>query len=146
MKDYLPTRFDMPIRFICIALLSTFLFSGCGDSDDITANSSSFSFIQLNTCDIGSGDLATRFNFRVNYDAALDVQISKVLFDIEWSSGDSDSAETSSIDDLATSVEYSWCYRFGSEDWVEITHRLVTSNGTESNESVVRIDKPDGAN
>ncbi|MEM9547467.1 MAG: hypothetical protein AAGA77_15920, partial [Bacteroidota bacterium] len=89
---------------------------------------------------------ATRFTFNIDYETPDEIEISKIEFDLEWSGGDSDEAETSSFTNMGTHIEYSWCYRFGDEEWVEITHRLVTANDTKSNPSVVRIDKPDGAN
>jgi len=130
--------------FLTVILFSALLMS-CGD-DAITATSSSFTFDELNTCDIGSGSMATRFNFTVGYDASSDIKVSKVLFVINWSSGDTDSGETTNFTDSGGEILYSWCYRYGSEEWVEIVHTLETEDGMVSNSSSVQINKPDGAN
>ena len=118
------------LRTLAIALFCSVLFCSCG-GDEVTTTNSSATFDELNTCDIGSGDNATRFTFTVNYDSESDSPVSKVLFDINWSSGDTDNAETSNFTDSGSSITYSWCYRFGSEEWVEISHRLETEDGTE---------------
>ena len=134
------------LRIFSLLALCICLFVSCGGDDDVTANTSTVTFDELNMCDIGSGLMATRFNFRIDYETAEGIEVSKIEFELEWTSGDSDEAETSSFVDMGTHVEYSWCYRFGSEDWVEITHTLVASDGSKSNTSVVRINKPEGAN
>ena len=131
----------IPLFFVAV------VFNSCGDDDSfVNAQTSSFTFDELNMCDIGGTVTATRFTFTIDYDASEGTEIEEVRFDIDWSSGDSDDADTGSLTDTGSSVEYSWCYRFGSEEWVRITHTLVTADGKESNTSVVQIDKPSGAN
>ena len=146
-----PTLMKTQLKFtffnaIIVALFVSTVFISCGDDDPITLGDSSATFTELNTCDIGSGSLATRFSFTIPYETSGDVTISKVLFDINWSSGDTDNSQTTNFNDTGSRIEYNWCYRYGSEDWVEITHRLELSDGTTSNSSTVTIDKPDGAN
>ncbi len=144
----LPTNITLLLRNLIIAIIFSSLIVSCGDDSDsfITAQASSFTFNELNTCDIGGTTLATSFDFTIAYDASENTKIAKVLFDLEWSNGDSESSETTDFSDLGTRIEYDWCYRFGNDDWVEITHRIVTENDLTSNTSVIMVTRPEGAN
>lgn len=74
------------------------------------------------------------------------MEIDKIIFDLKWSDGDVGNGVKTSFNDMGQSIEYDWCYKFGTEEWVEITHRLVTKQGTISNPSIIRINKPEGPN
>lgn len=145
IQNTLPINITL-LKTLVVAIFFTTVFTSCGDDDPITIKDSSATFTDLNTCDIGSGALATRFSFTIPYDKAEDVTISKILFEINWSNGDTDNSETTNFNDTGSQIEYTWCYRFGSDDWVEIVHTLELSDGTVSNSSAVTINKPDGAN
>ncbi|MGI9542159.1 MAG: hypothetical protein ACR2MX_02810 [Cyclobacteriaceae bacterium] len=131
-----------------ICLLALFTFS-CSDDEptiSITTQASTVSFGDLNTCDIGSGDMATLFEFTIPYQASSAIEIEKVITDWKWSNGDQGTNEETNLNNNGASVVYDWCWRFGTLDWVELSARLVTKQGVTSNSSVVRLNKPDGAN
>lgn len=137
------------LRTIVVACLFSLLFISCGDDESdnfITAKSTTFIFNELNTCDIGSGLPATSFDFNIDYDASDNIEITNILFDLKWSGGDTESTETNEFTDTGMRIEYDWCYRFGNDDWVEITQRLETKNDITSNTSVIKVNRPDGAN
>ena len=135
------------LRVIFVATFFSAILISCGDDSEefITAKTSTFSFDVLNTCDIGSGALATSFDFVIEFEASDNIEVSKILFDLKWSNGDTESTETTEFSATSTRVEYDWCYRFGG-DWVEITHRIETKNDITSNESVIKVNRPVGAN
>lgn len=150
MKTYQDSYFKISntVKIMAIAIFFSTLFISCGDDSEnfITAKTSSVTFDDLNTCDIGSGLPATSFDFIIDYDASDNIEITKILFELTWTSGESESVETTDFTDTGAQIEYDWCYRFGSDDWVEISHRLETKNDKKSNSSLVRVNKPDGAN
>lgn len=138
------------IAFIAAVLCFTVLL-GCSRDEGsvdifITAKVSTSSFEELNTCDINSCCLATEFDFKITYEASPGIEISKIIFDIKWPDGDLNSSEEITLTDNGTNVTYDWCYKFGISEWAEITHRLVTKQGITSNSSMVRLNKPEGAN
>ena len=136
------------LKIVVVTTFFSTLFISCGDDNEdfITANATTFTFNELNTCNIGSGLPATSFDFVIDYEASENIEITKITFDLDWSNGDSESTETTEFNDLGTRIEYDWCYRFGGDDWVEITQRIVTNNDLTSNSSVIRVNRPDGAN
>ena len=139
------------LRNLFTVLLCTTLCFNCSEDDDgpdlfIIAMTSTSSFDDLNTCHIDSGALATMFDFTIPYEASDGIAINKVVFDIEWSNGDTGSAESNEFINTGTDVLYNWCYRFATDEWVEITHRLETEQGITSNPSVIRVFKPQSAN
>ena len=133
-------------------LLLLLALMGCSKSDDgeekasIDVKITTSSFDTINMCDIGSGNNGTLFVFTISYTKLSVSEVDKVLFDVEWSNGDKDSAVETNFTDNGTSVVYDWCYRFGSLSWVEINQRLVSKDGTISNISKVRVNKPSSAN
>lgn len=141
-------------KVLCISLILLLMGTvlGCSKDDGgsdffITAKASTSSFEQLNTCDISSCCLATEFDFNVVYEASSGIEIDKIIFDLKWSDGDTETGVKEAVfSDSGTSVVYNWCYKFGDDDWVEITHRLISKQGITSNTSVVRLNKPEGAN
>lgn len=135
---------------LSIAVLALVIL-GCSKDDEmrpLTVTGSDFSFDTLNTCDIGSGDFATLFNFHLELPSAPTIEVGGVEFDLEWSNGN----ETENIleDDLVmtgTTISYDWCFRFGSTDWFELRQTLVDPDGKAlSNEVTLRVNKPAGAN
>lgn len=106
----------------------------------------SVSFTEINTCDINSCCLATRFAFNVGYRSTGGVKVSKVLADLTWSDGEESSNETKSFKDTGSGINYKWCFKFGNADWVQVTNRLVSEDGVTSAPSMVKVNKPEGAN
>lgn len=143
-------------KVLRISLISVLIvvIMGCSKDDNgggsdvfINAKVSTSTFEQLNTCDIGSCCLATDFDFTITYEKSSGIALDKIIFDLKWSDGDTETSVKENVfSDSGTSVVYDWCYKFGNDDWVEITHRLVTKQGIASNTSVVRLNKPSGAN
>ena len=113
----------------------------------ITTKASSSSFEQLNIYDINSCCLATEFDFTIVYQASSGIEIDKIVLDLKWSDGDTETGiQENVLNDFGTSVVYDWCYKFGNDDWVDITHKMVTKQGITSNISVVGLKKPNEAN
>lgn len=150
MKTYREIYYKIAtlLKIMVVTTFVSALFISCGDDSEnfITAKTSSVTFNDLNTCDIGSGLPATSFDFIIDYEASDNIEITKILFDLKWTSGESESTETTEFTDTGMQIEYDWCYRFGTDDWVEITHRLETKNDKKSNSSVVKVNRPAGAN
>lgn len=142
---------DFSLNYKCaVVILLLTALTGCNKNNDessfITAKVSTSMFEELNTCDIGSCCPATRFDFTITYEASSEVEIDNIIFDLKWSDGDLDNSVETIFSDSGTSIKYDWCYKFGIAEWVEITHKLVTKQGTISNSSIVRLHKPEGAN
>ena len=135
---------------LCIILLS---FASCKDDSTSSAmpiveiTDGSYTVIEINDCDIG-GDPATEFLFELIYNASSDIDIDGVEFDDLFSSGQE--IENNFEDDLdvsGNSLSFDWCYRFGSNEWVELTLKILAENEqVESNEYTLRVDRPEGAN
>lgn len=138
---------------VLIIVFSTILILGCDKDDDmrpLSANSGGFTFDSLNTCDIGSGANATVFTFQIELESVpmQELDLDGVEFDLEWSDGDT--SEDIFEDDIIISgstVEYDWCFRFGSTDWFEVKPVIVDSDRNPlSNAVTIRVNKPAGAN
>lgn len=136
---------------LLIIVFSTILILGCDKDDDmrpLSATSGGFTFDALNTCDIGSGAMATAFTFQIELESAPMLELGGVEFDLEWSDGDK--SEDLFDDDfiiLGSTIEYDWCFRFGSTDWFEVRPVIVDSDRNPlSNEVTIRVNKPAGAN
>ena len=136
------------ISVIIFALLMLNCSNDDGTVEDfLSVLPSQVSFTAINTCDIGDACcLATEFDFRIGYEANGDTQVNNIQVSILWSDGDSDTFETDDFNDSGTEVVYDLCYRFGKSEWVEVTHLLVGRTGARSPASIVRVEKPEGAN
>jgi hypothetical protein len=127
------------------------LMLACSKDDEmrpLSASSGGFTFDSLNTCDIGSGSMATLFDFQIELDSVPTLDLGGVEFDLEWSNGDK--SEDIFEDDFIISgstIEYDWCFRFGNTDWFEVKPTIVDPNRNPlSNEVTIRVNKPAGAN
>ena len=108
----------------------------------------SATIVDLNDCSIDSNDPATRYNFMLEYDASSEVSIDGVEFDLNWSNGDeSPNIFANDVNVEANTVDFNWCFRYGSTDWFELDLKILAEDEQiESNEFNLRVDKPNGAN
>ncbi|MEB2778140.1 hypothetical protein SYJ56_22705 [Algoriphagus sp. D3-2-R+10] len=139
----------LSIRSSLVMVLYFMTLSGCSMDESqpfITVKPSTATFDEINTCNINSCCLATRFEFTIGFEASSGTKINKILIDIKWSDGDESARETTDFNNTGSGINYNWCYKFGNEDWVQVTHRLVGDGGITSAPSMVQINKPDGAN
>ena len=139
------------LHVLCIACLSLLMVSCDKDDDDVrplSAKSGSSSFDMLNGCDIGSGPMATEFIFEIELAMAPTMQLGGVEFDVEWADGDvSEDRFEEDIIISGTTIEYDWCFRFGSLDWFEVKATVVDDDRNPlSNEVSIRVNRPAGAN
>ena len=126
------------------------LLAACSKDDKhpLSAASGSSTYDSLNTCAFNSGNPGTLFAFQINLETAPTVTIGAIEFDLEWSNGD----ESKDIyeDDFTingSTVEFDWCFRFGSTDWFEVRPTILDENDkTLSNTIKIRVNKPAGAN
>lgn len=135
---------------ITLLMLAGLMALGCSKDDDsagtLEAMPPEVAFTALNTCDIGGCCLATEFDFTISYESSNGSEINKITVSIQWSDGDTDTFETNDFTDSGTVVTYDWCYRFSESEWVDVTHVLVGKDGSKSNSSMVRVNKPEGGN
>ena len=134
--------------YACVVLF--LLAVSCKDDDvrPLSASSGGSSFDELNMCDIGSGAMATVFDFQIELTAPPTIPLGGVEFDLEWSDGDtSDDIFENDLDISGSTVEFDWCFRFGSTDWFEIKATIVDDDRKPlSNSVTIRVNKPAGAN
>ena len=130
----------------CLVLVSV----SCSDDEptiSVTTQSTTLSFGDLNTCDINDGGkFATLFEFTIPYQAASAIEVEKITTDWQWSSGNSGTNEETNFSNTGTNVVYDWCWRFGEDEWVDLTARIVTKQGVISSPSTLRLNKPVDAN
>lgn len=135
---------------IIVLAIVVVLVLGCSKDDDsagtLEAMPPEVTFTALNTCDIGGCCLATEFDFTISYESSNGSEINKITVSIQWSDGDTDTFETNDFTDSGTVVTYDWCYRFSESEWVDVSHVLVGKDGSKSNSSMVRVNKPEGGN
>ena len=135
---------------IVLGLLMTVFVGSCSKDDDpdaesISASAQTFQVNGLNNCSTAIGTGST-FVLTIPYTAPEDTSISRLLIRTEVSDGSSEEAVNTQFTDENNSIIWATCFHFGSQTWVEYEVRLESSNGSMSNPSVVRINKPDGAN
>lgn len=133
-----------------LAICLTIILISCSDDEPdilVTTQSTTVSFGDLNTCDINDGGkFATLFEFTIPYQASSGIEVEKITTEWQWSTGNSGTNEETNFSNTGTSVVYDWCWRFGEDDWVDLTARIVTKQGVTSSPSTLRLNKPAGAN
>lgn len=137
-------------RTLMLALF-VLAIASCSKDDaepDIRITNGSSSFDVLNDCDIGSGPLATLFTFTLNLAALPAEDIDGIEFDLEWEDGsESQNLFDDNFDIIGNSLEFDWCFRFGSLNWFEIRAKVLADDERqESNEVTIRVNRPSGAN
>ena len=125
------------------------LFFGCSKDNEesngsINASPQTFELNGINNCDTTSGTGST-FVMTIPYTSSDGVVIERLQINTRVSNGDTENSENSQFTDTGSSIVWAVCFRFGPQDWVEYEVRLEGSNGSLSNASNVRINKPNGA-
>jgi len=142
-------------KMLAISVMMVLIMAliGCDKNDDgravssITAQPAAVSFTVLNTCDTGSTfGPGTKFDIKIKYSSANSAKINKLTFETLWSNGKGSKKETTDFSDSGSEIVHKYCYTLGDKDWVEITYHLVSVDGIVSNPSIIRINKPEGAN
>lgn len=117
-----------------------------GPNETISAQTQTFTINGVNNCDLSSGK-GSSFVLTIPYTISDGAIISKLLIKTKVSDGSSEPEKTNTqFTDNGSTVTWASCFRFGSQTWVEYEVRLETANGTKSNASKVRVNKPSGAN
>ena len=126
------------------------LFLSCkkDDARPLNATTGGFSYEVLNDCALSSGSNGTRFDFQIELASAPTIPFDGIEFDVVWADGD---VSNDRYDDdfiiTGSTVEFDWCFRFGSLDWFEVKPTILDADGKAlSNEITIRVDKPAGAN
>ena len=142
------------IHFVAILIVVCLTFSSCKD-DSTSANGAlieitnvTSNVIELNSCEIDQGDLATEFLFDMEVEASPDLDIDGVEFDLTWSNGDeSPNIFTNEFTTGENLVSFDWCFRYGTTEWFELDLKILAENEeVESNEYKIRVNQPNGAN
>ncbi|TAI47196.1 hypothetical protein [Flagellimonas allohymeniacidonis] len=139
-------RTSINIYFLMGILL---LAVGCSKDDDgsessINASSQTFELNGVNNCNTSLGTGST-FVMTIPYSSSDGISIQRLRISTKVSDGGSESSTNSQFTDNGTSIVWASCFRFGTQDWVEYEVRLEGDNGITSNPSIVRINKPTGA-
>ena len=140
------------IQKLMVALMVLGVLTSCSKDDDgdgssssISATASSFSIDGINNCStsIGAG---TRLLFDTPYTTSQGLTVERMLIKTTVSNGESKDDVNTNFTDTDSSIVWSSCFTYGSQDWVEYEVRLEASDGSVSNVSKVRVNKPSGAN
>lgn len=133
-------------------IIAFLILTSCSDDDEVQPTvrivDGMSSYDVLNDCNIGSGDLATDFNFDLDIETTGNIEIDGVEFDIEWSDG---SESLNRFEDnfvvVGNSLLFDWCFRFDYTEWFDLKITLLAGNEEiESNQFTIRVEKPEDAN
>lgn len=140
------------VKIVCTLILLAMLIAvtGCSKDDDeieslVVLKAQTFEIIGLNDCSLSSGSGSTTFLY-IPYSAPSGTILKKLHRKTTVSSGESNEDVTTVFSDENNTIEWATCLRFGSQTWMEFEIRMESENGALSNPSVVRINKPAGAN
>lgn len=131
-------------------MLFVLLLIGCskddGPNETISVQTQTFLVNGINNCDLSSGK-GSALVFTIPYTVSDGVTISKLLIKTKASDGSSEPEKVNTqFTDNGNTITWATCFRFGSISWVEYEVQLESSNGTKSSVSIVRVNKPSGAN
>ena len=124
---------------------------GCSSDDDpningsINAQAQTFTVNGINNCNTSIGDGSTLV-FEIPYTTSDGINITKLLIKSTVSDGGTQDAVNTQFSNTNNVIGWVSCFTFGSQDWVEYGVRLEASDGSISNTSTVRVNKPNGAN
>lgn len=123
---------------------------GCSKDDDgsdssIKVETSTVSIEDINTCSTSIG-VGTIFSFNTPYTSSEGLKIEKMRIKTTVSDGDSDDTLNTIFTDTGSSIEWITCFTFGTQSWVEYEVRLESGEGSISNISKIKVNKPNGAN
>ncbi|WP_157941166.1 MULTISPECIES: hypothetical protein [Arenibacter] len=135
---------------ILAILLLVFTNMSCNKSDDdnglfINIATMSSEIPALNNCDSGKGT-GTGTLINVDYSSSPGLVIEKIHIKTSWSNGEGGNAVDLTFENDGSIVEFGECIRYEELSWIEYEVRLEASDGTLSNPSTIRINKPSGAN
>lgn len=138
------------IIHVSIMLATMLACIGCSKDDDgpsssIVAAQQTFTLNGLNNCNTSLGSGST-FVFKVPYTATSDSDINKIQVKTTVSDGGSETATTTQFTNENNIITWATCFRFGSQTWGEFEVVLEAQDGSKSNPTKVRINKPSGAN
>ena len=130
-------------------LLIVCLAFSCGDDDDgtsgsIQADQSTVLIGDLNNCSVSSGT-GTIFQFTIPYTATAGITIEQLRITTRVSNGDSINATNTMITDNGSEIGWATCFRYGTTNWVEYDVQLEGDDGSLSNVTTIRVERPTGA-
>ena len=132
-----------------IMVLLLAIVIGCSKDDDpnfsISAETQTYTVNGINNCYTPKG-AGTAFVFEIPYSSETNSAINKLQIKTTVSDGDSDVDVITTFTDEDGIIGWYVCFRFGSQDWAEFEVVLETEDGSKSNPTKVRVNKPSGAN
>jgi hypothetical protein len=135
---------------ISVIMILMVALMGCSKSDDDTSASiiameQTFTVNGINNCNTSSGQGSTLV-FDIPYTTSNSSKINKLQIKTTVSDGGSDNAINTQFTDKNGTISWATCFRYGSQDWVEFEVILEAQDGSKSNPSKVKVNKPSGAN
>ena len=138
------------LAIISIILLIGVTVLSCSKDDNgdsiatINAKTQTFTVNGINNCNTSSGSGSTFF-FDIPYTTSTSSKIKQLQIKTIVSDGGSDSAINTKFTDENSTISWATCFRFGSQSWVEFEVVLEAQDGSKSNPTKVRVNKPNGA-
>ncbi|MGB5436208.1 MAG: hypothetical protein WBM98_09985 [Maribacter sp.] len=137
-------------KVLSISVIVMVATMGCSKSDDDTSPSiiameQTFTVNGINNCNTSSGQGSTLV-FDIPYTTSNSSKINKLKIKTTVSDGGSDNATNTQFTDKNGTISWATCFRYGSQDWVEFEVILEAQDGSKSNPSKVKVNKPSGAN
>jgi len=131
------------------ATLFLIMLVSCSNDDGvdslIRAEKTTVTIDGVNNCSTSIGD-GTVLSLVTPYTAPDGLTITKMRIKARVSNGDSEESVNTNFTDTGSTIVWVGCFTFGSQEWVEYEVRLETADGSLSNPSTIRINKPNGAN
>lgn len=116
-----------------------------GPAASINAATQTFHLNGLNNCNTSTGNGSTLV-MQIPYTSTEGAAISKLHIKTTVSDGGSADQTNTQFTDENSTITWAICFRFASQDWVEFGVQLEAVDGSVSNVSKVRVNKPSGAN
>ncbi len=131
---------------ISVLLIVMAAITGCSKSDDsaespINAGKLSLTIDGVNNCNGG-----TILDFSLPYTVSQNFKIKQLNIKTVLSNGSSDNFKDATFTDNGSKIGFSQCTVFGTISWLDYEVQLQAEDGTLSNFSKVRVNKPSGAN
>jgi hypothetical protein len=132
------------------SIMLLLLVIGCSKDDDgpdfsISAETQTYTVNGINNCYTPKG-AGTAFVFEIPYSSETNSAINKLQIKTTVSDGGSEEKVNTTFSDENGIIGWATCFLFGSQDWVEFEVALEAEDGSKSNPSKVRVNKPSGAN
>ena len=144
---------EIKLRNLLSILVMVFLMLtgiSCSNDDDgmvspIQLKTQTFEIQGLNNCNTATGQGSTVFLY-IPYTATAGTTLLKLRRKSTVSNGESSNDVTTVFKVENSIIEWATCIRFGSQTWMEFEIVMEAADGTLSNPSTIRINKPSGAN